>query len=125
MSAHIKIHIENFKLIYVVLFFNSNFWDKIDLLKVNSIFYLVAKRVIVTKFIFFYFLFKYFNKLWKKSPLGYVGRFTELTSGCVIGAKCEVTCNEVIPENSIIYGSNCERRIQAEKPAVSLIFNII
>ena len=47
----------------------------------------------------------------------YVGRYTELTSGCAIGAKCEVTCNEIIPENTIIYGSNCERRIQAEKPA--------
>lgn len=53
--------------------------------------------------------------------IGFVGRYTELTSGCVIGTKCEVTCQEVIPENTIIYGSNCERRVQAEKSAVSVI----
>ncbi|GFQ94473.1 dynactin subunit 6 [Trichonephila clavata] len=46
-----------------------------------------------------------------------VGKNTQLTSGCVIGAKCELTCNEIIPENTVIYGSNCERRQQAEKPA--------
>ncbi|GFT20609.1 dynactin subunit 6 [Nephila pilipes] len=46
-----------------------------------------------------------------------VGKYTQLTSGCVIGAKCELTCNEIIPENTVIYGSNCERRLQAEKPA--------
>lgn len=46
-----------------------------------------------------------------------VGRHTELTSGCVIGAMCEITTQEVIPENTVIYGRNCERRIQEEKPA--------
>ncbi|GIX94746.1 dynactin subunit 6 [Caerostris extrusa] len=46
-----------------------------------------------------------------------VGKYTRLTSGCVIGAKCEMTCNEIIPENTVIYGSNCDRRLQAEKPA--------
>ncbi|XP_054710001.1 dynactin subunit 6-like [Uloborus diversus] len=46
-----------------------------------------------------------------------VGRYTELTSGCVIGAKCDISCNETITENTVIYGSNCERRFQAEKPA--------
>ncbi|GFV23778.1 dynactin subunit 6 [Trichonephila clavipes] len=46
-----------------------------------------------------------------------VGKHTQLTSGCVIGAKCELTCNEIIPENTVIYGTNCERRLQAEKPA--------
>ncbi|KAG8199939.1 hypothetical protein JTE90_006186 [Oedothorax gibbosus] len=45
-----------------------------------------------------------------------LGRFTELTSGCVIGAKCELTCNEIIPENSVICGSGCDRRLQIEKP---------
>ncbi|XP_067118537.1 dynactin subunit 6 [Centruroides vittatus] len=46
-----------------------------------------------------------------------VGRHTELTSGCVIGAMCEITTREVIPENTVIYGRNCGRRIQEEKPA--------
>ncbi|GBO03052.1 Dynactin subunit 6 [Araneus ventricosus] len=45
-----------------------------------------------------------------------VGKYTQLTSGCVIGAKCELVCNELIPENTVIYGSTCERRLQAEKP---------
>ncbi|KAF8763238.1 dynactin subunit 6-like [Argiope bruennichi] len=46
-----------------------------------------------------------------------IGKYTQLTSGCVIGAKCELVCNEIIPENTVIYGSTCERRHQAEKPA--------
>lgn len=50
---------------------------------------------------------------------GTVGKYTQLTSGCVIGAKCELICNETIPENTVIYGSTCDRRLQAEKPAVS------
>ncbi|XP_076346076.1 uncharacterized protein LOC143244745 isoform X2 [Tachypleus tridentatus] len=45
-----------------------------------------------------------------------LGRHVELTSGCVIGAMCEITTKEVIPENTVIFGKKCERRIQAEKP---------
>ncbi|XP_048110284.1 dynactin subunit 6-like isoform X3 [Alosa alosa] len=45
-----------------------------------------------------------------------VGRNVILTSGCIIGACCQVNTCEVIPENTVIYGSNCMRRIQTEKP---------
>ncbi|XP_042897734.1 dynactin subunit 6 isoform X1 [Parasteatoda tepidariorum] len=46
-----------------------------------------------------------------------VGKNTKLTTGCIIGAKCELTCCETIPENTVIFGENRERRLQAEKPA--------
>ncbi|XP_060569669.1 dynactin subunit 6-like, partial [Ruditapes philippinarum] len=45
-----------------------------------------------------------------------VGRQVVLTSGCIIGAACSVTNNEDIEENSVIYGANCERRVQKERP---------
>merc|ERR1711893_215140 len=46
----------------------------------------------------------------------HLGRETELTNGCIVGAMCHVSSNEVLPENTVIYGSECERRVQAEKP---------
>ncbi|XP_050397087.1 dynactin subunit 6 [Patella vulgata] len=45
-----------------------------------------------------------------------VGSNVELTSGCIIGAMCNVSCNEKLAENTVIYGSNCERRFQRDKP---------
>ncbi|XP_012687210.2 dynactin subunit 6 [Clupea harengus] len=45
-----------------------------------------------------------------------VGRNVILTSGCIIGACCQVNTFEVIPENTVIHGSGCMRRIQTEKP---------
>ncbi|XP_070546435.1 dynactin subunit 6-like [Ptychodera flava] len=45
-----------------------------------------------------------------------VGRNTELSNGCIIGAACDVTSHEVLPENTVIFGGNCNRRVQAERP---------
>ncbi|KAM4709920.1 dynactin subunit 6 [Discoglossus pictus] len=45
-----------------------------------------------------------------------VGRNVILTSGCIIGACCDVNTCEVIPENTVIYGSDCLRRVQTERP---------
>uniref|UniRef100_A0A8C6WUC4 Dynactin subunit 6 n=1 Tax=Neogobius melanostomus TaxID=47308 RepID=A0A8C6WUC4_9GOBI len=45
-----------------------------------------------------------------------VGRNVILTSGCIIGAFCRVNTCEVIPENTVIYGSGCMRRVQTERP---------
>lgn len=45
-----------------------------------------------------------------------IGRHTAISHGCVIGAMCEVTSQETLPENTVIYGSCCSRRVQAEKP---------
>lgn len=59
----------------------------------------------VTKYLFF---------CW----LADVGRNVILTSGCIIGAFCQVNTCEVIPENTVIYGSGCMRRVQTERPQV-------
>ncbi|XP_037614644.1 dynactin subunit 6-like isoform X1 [Sebastes umbrosus] len=45
-----------------------------------------------------------------------LGRNVILTSGCIIGACCQVNTCEVVPENTVVYGSNCIRRVQSEKP---------
>ncbi|KFZ61164.1 Dynactin subunit 6, partial [Antrostomus carolinensis] len=39
----------------------------------------------------------------------FVGRNVILTSGCIIGACCNVNTYEVIPENTVIYGADCLR----------------
>ena len=49
----------------------------------------------------------------------YLGRHTELSNGCIIGAMCHVTSHEMLAENTVIYGDKCHRRIQAERPPVS------
>lgn len=54
-----------------------------------------------------------YNILEAKSKLG---SSTQLTSGCIVGAMCEVTSPEVIPENTVIHGQNCQRRVQSERP---------
>ncbi|KAG8509656.1 Dynactin subunit 6, partial [Galemys pyrenaicus] len=46
----------------------------------------------------------------------YVGRNVRLTSGCIIGACCNLNTFEVIPENTVIYGADCLRRVQTERP---------
>ncbi|XP_041332688.1 dynactin subunit 6 isoform X1 [Pyrgilauda ruficollis] len=46
----------------------------------------------------------------------FVGRNVILTSGCIIGACCNVNTYEVIPENTVIYGADCLRRVQTERP---------
>ncbi|XP_029457305.1 dynactin subunit 6 isoform X2 [Rhinatrema bivittatum] len=46
----------------------------------------------------------------------FVGRNVILTSGCIIGACCSINTCEVIPENTVIYGADCLRRVQTERP---------
>uniref|UniRef100_UPI003F518387 dynactin subunit 6 isoform 2 n=1 Tax=Danio rerio TaxID=7955 RepID=UPI003F518387 len=45
-----------------------------------------------------------------------VGRSVMLTSGCIVGSCCQIHTCEVIPENTVIYGSECLRRVQTERP---------
>ncbi|CAC5356552.1 DCTN6 [Mytilus coruscus] len=45
-----------------------------------------------------------------------VGRQVELTSGCIIGGMCSVSSTETMPENTVICGSNCDRRVARERP---------
>ncbi|KAG7201300.1 hypothetical protein KM043_004076 [Ampulex compressa] len=46
----------------------------------------------------------------------HVGRNVNLTNGCVIGAACCLTEPQTISENTIIFGSQCQRREMYEKP---------
>ena len=50
-----------------------------------------------------------------------VGPHIEVTNGCVIGALCKVIGSERLPENTVIYGQNNERRRAAERPAPQLL----
>ncbi|KAG1714974.1 Dynactin subunit 6 [Nymphon striatum] len=50
-------------------------------------------------------------------PKAKVGPHVELTNGCSIGALCEISTQEVLPENTVIFGTNCDRRVQSERPA--------
>ncbi|CAB3380589.1 dynactin subunit 6 [Cloeon dipterum] len=45
-----------------------------------------------------------------------VGRKVELTNGCIVGAHCRLVSEECLPENTVIYGDNCSRRQQADRP---------
>ncbi|XP_053716148.1 dynactin subunit 6-like isoform X4 [Synchiropus splendidus] len=45
-----------------------------------------------------------------------LGRNVILTSGCIIGACCQINTCEVVPENTVVYGSKCIRRVQSDKP---------
>ncbi|XP_068975495.1 dynactin subunit 6 [Bombus flavifrons] len=46
----------------------------------------------------------------------HVGREVELTNGCIIGTSCSLTEADTIPENTIIYGNECQRREMHDKP---------
>ncbi|KFQ81361.1 Dynactin subunit 6, partial [Phaethon lepturus] len=50
------------------------------------------------------------------SLAAFVGRNVILTSGCIIGACCNINTYEAIPENTVIYGADCLRRVQTERP---------
>ncbi|XP_051572200.1 dynactin subunit 6 isoform X2 [Myxocyprinus asiaticus] len=45
-----------------------------------------------------------------------VGRNVILSSGCIVAACCQVNTCELIPENTVIFGSECLRRVQMERP---------
>lgn len=53
------------------------------------------------------------NTLESKSKLG---RQVVLGNGCVIGACCELTTSEALPDNTVIFGKECQRRVQSERP---------
>ncbi|XP_015596645.1 dynactin subunit 6 [Cephus cinctus] len=46
----------------------------------------------------------------------FVTRDVELTNGCVIGAACSLIEPEIVPENTIVFGSQCHRREMNDKP---------
>uniref|UniRef100_A0A0B6Y2S9 Dynactin subunit 6 n=1 Tax=Arion vulgaris TaxID=1028688 RepID=A0A0B6Y2S9_9EUPU len=50
-----------------------------------------------------------------------VGSKVEIANGCIIGAGCVLNMAEQISDNTVIYGGNCERRIQREKPPLQAL----
>lgn len=46
----------------------------------------------------------------------HLGSQTELGSGCIIGTMCSLTSHETLPDNTVVYGAHCERRLQLERP---------
>lgn len=52
------------------------------------------------------------------SVLAHVGPGLEITNGCIVGAGCKLLRTEVLPENTVVYGSDCARRIAMDKPPV-------
>jgi hypothetical protein len=41
-----------------------------------------------------------------------------ISNGCIIGVKCILNTHETLQDNTVIYGSNNQRRIAFEKPQV-------
>ena len=46
-----------------------------------------------------------------------VGAETTVSSGCVVGAMCRLSNRETLPENTVVFGQENRRRVQAERPA--------
>ena len=51
--------------------------------------------------------------------LARVGTDTILTSGCIIGAKCELNTNEMLIDNTIIFGSKISVVLLTRNPRYS------
>jgi len=47
----------------------------------------------------------------------FLGRHSNLSNGCIVGAGCRLTTNETVEENIVIYGGECRRRRAGDKPA--------
>lgn len=56
---------------------------------------------------------------------GYIGHGINLGIGCVIGAGCRLTVPEMVPDNTIIFGTKCFRRISTDKPPVCIVLSEI
>ncbi|CUT99351.1 dynactin subunit 6 [Echinococcus multilocularis] len=46
----------------------------------------------------------------------FVGPQVRISNGCVIGAMCSLTAPEQLPENTIVFGERCLRRVATERP---------
>lgn len=46
----------------------------------------------------------------------HVGPNITLGNGCIIGAGCRLTVPEKIPDNTVVFGSDCMRMIASDKP---------
>lgn len=48
----------------------------------------------------------------------FVGNNVTITDGCIIGAGCEITQEQTLKENSIVYGEDCRIREGLNRPVV-------
>ncbi|GAA53027.1 dynactin 6 [Clonorchis sinensis] len=46
----------------------------------------------------------------------FVGPHMRITNGCVIGAMCSLMSDETLPECTVIYGEQGQRRVASERP---------
>ncbi|VDD75758.1 unnamed protein product [Mesocestoides corti] len=46
----------------------------------------------------------------------FVGPQVRISNGCVVGAMCSLSASEQLPENTVVYGEKCLRRIATERP---------
>lgn len=46
----------------------------------------------------------------------HLGSEAELGNGCIIGTMCSLTSRETLPDNTVVHGAHCERRLQLERP---------
>lgn len=47
-----------------------------------------------------------------------IGPKVKLTNGCVIGTMCDLNDDQILPENTVLYGPDCKQRKQLEKPSL-------
>ncbi|KAI9222132.1 trimeric LpxA-like protein [Blastocladiella britannica] len=50
-------------------------------------------------------------------PRAHIGENTSIGENCVIGAMCSTATDEVIPSNTVIFGSDNQRRMQRPEAA--------
>lgn len=51
----------------------------------------------------------------------FVGNKVTVTNGCIVGAGCKVTQEQILKENVIIYGEKCQMREGLDRPGVGLV----
>jgi len=55
----------------------------------------------------------------------HLGSQTELGNGCIVGAVCSLTSRETLPDNTVVCGAHCERRLQLERPPVNIFLFLL
>ncbi|CAH1365045.1 hypothetical protein MTP99_001351 [Tenebrio molitor] len=51
----------------------------------------------------------------------FVGNKVTVTNGCIIGAGCKVTQEQILKENVIIYGEKCQMREGLDRPGLQTL----
>ena len=101
--------------------FRVPFWTSISFALSLFLFYIGINIKSVSFFLFYIGInIKYSLQIFLSAQ---VGPKVEITTGCIVGAGCRLTMAEQLADNTVIYGSKCERRLQRERPPVSWFCN--